>query len=174
MDMEAATILSIPRHVKGEVMNEIFRKLAHATSERMGSPWTFVLAVLTIVVWAITGPIFHYSDTWQLIINTGTTIVTFLMVFLIQNTQNRDAVAMHLKLDELLRAMEGARTGFVDLEDMTDEELKCLRDEFSRLRERYSPLIADDIEAVEKELSERGLRTEDKKPGSAHAEDATK
>lgn len=141
-------------------MNEIFRKFAHATSEQMGSSWAFVVAVLIIVAWAVTGPIFHFSDTWQLIINTGTTIVTFLMVFLIQNTQNRDAVAMHLKLDELLRAMEGARTGFVDLEQMTDEELKCLRDEFSRLHERYSPLVADDIEAVERELNERGTRIE--------------
>lgn len=155
-------------------MNEIFRKFAHTTSERMGSPWAFVTAVFIIMVWAITGPIFHFSDTWQLIINTGTTIVTFLMVFLIQNTQNRDAVAMHLKLDELLRAMEGARTGFVDLEDMTDEELKCLRDEFSRLRERYSPLISDDLEVVEKELSERGTRTGRKSPGSSNTGDATR
>ncbi|MEK8090771.1 low affinity iron permease family protein [Thermithiobacillus plumbiphilus] len=155
-------------------MNEIFRKFAHTTSERMGSPWAFVMAVSVIMVWAITGPVFHFSDTWQLIINTGTTIVTFLMVFLIQNTQNRDAVAVHLKLDELLRAMEGARTGLVDLEDMTDEELKCLRDEFSRLRERYSPLIADDIEAVEKELSERGTRTGRNGSGTTKTGDAAR
>lgn len=155
-------------------MNEIFRKFAHTTSERMGSPWAFVTAVFIIMVWAVTGPIFHFSDTWQLIINTGTTIVTFLMVFLIQNTQNRDAVAMHLKLDELLRAVEGARTGFVDLEEMSDEELKCLRDEFSRLRERYSPLVADDIEAVEKELSERGTRAGRKQSGSSNTGDSTR
>lgn len=155
-------------------MNEIFRKFSHTTSERMGSPWAFVMAVLVIVVWAITGPIFHFSDTWQLVINTGTTIVTFLMVFLIQNTQNRDAVAMQLKLDELLRAVEGARTGFVDLEDMSDEELKCLRDEFSRLRERYSPLIADDIEAVERELSERGTRTGRSDNGTTKTGDAAR
>lgn len=139
-------------------MNEIFRKLAHATSEQMGSSRAFAVAVLIILIWAITGPFFHYSDTWQLVINTGTTIITFLMVFLIQNTQNRDAIAMQLKLDELLRAVDGARTGLVNLENMTDEELQLVRDEFSRLHERYSPLVADDMEAVEKELSQRRTR----------------
>src|SRR5688572_12106285 len=104
-------------------MNELFRWFSHRTSEIVGSPWAFILAVVTILVWGLTGPIFRFSDTWQLIINTGTTIVTFLMVFLIQNTQNRDARAMHLKLDELIWAVEGARTGLVDLEDCTDEEL---------------------------------------------------
>src|SRR5215213_3618102 len=104
-------------------MNEFFHKFSHKISRLVGSPWSFMLAVLVIIVWVITGPIFDFSDTWQLIINTGTTIVTFLMVFLIQNTQNRDAQAMHLKLDELIRAVKDARTSLVDLEDMTDEEL---------------------------------------------------
>src|SRR6266542_1302882 len=103
--------------------HDFFRKFAHRTSTSVGSPWAFVLASAVIIVWAATGPLFHFSDTWQLVINPSTTIVTFLMVFLIQNTQNRDAVAIHLKLDELIRAVEGARTGMVDLESMTDEEL---------------------------------------------------
>jgi low affinity Fe/Cu permease len=119
-------------------MNDLFRRLAHATSERVGSPSTFFLAVGTIVVWGATGPYFGFSDTWQLIINTGTTIVTFLMVFLIQNTQNRDAIAMHLKLDELLRGVKGARTSLVDLEDLTDEEIEALQHEFRALHERYA------------------------------------
>src|SRR3982074_983434 len=103
-------------------MNELFRKFALATSAMVGSSWAFILAVLIIIVWALTGPVFHYSDTWQLVINTGTTIITFLMVFLIQNTQNRDAKAIHLKLDELIRAVEGARTHLVALEELSHEE----------------------------------------------------
>lgn len=117
-------------------MNEIFRKFAHNTSQVVGSSWTFLVAVLIILVWATTGPIFHYSDTWQLVINTGTTIITFLMVFLIQNTQNRDAKAIHLKLDELLRGVVGARTGLVDLEDLSDAELEALQKEFERLKDQ--------------------------------------
>src|SRR5581483_11638820 len=100
-----------------------FNTAAQWTSQQCGRASTFAVACVVIVVWAVTGPLFQYSDTWQLIINTGTTIVTFLMVFLIQNTQNRDAKAMHLKLDELLRGVEGARTGLVDLEAASDEEL---------------------------------------------------
>jgi low affinity Fe/Cu permease len=90
--------------------------------------------VLIIIVWALTGPVFHYSDTWQLVINTGTTIITFLMVFLIQNTQNRDAKAIHLKLDELIRGVKGARTNLVDLEKLSDEELERLKQQFERVR----------------------------------------
>jgi low affinity Fe/Cu permease len=115
--------------------NDFFRKFARHTSSGVGSPWAFVLAVAIIVVWALTGPIFHFSDTWQLVINTGTTIITFLMVFLIQNTQNRDAVAIHLKLDELIRALKGARNKLVDLEELSDEELEALKLEFHRLGE---------------------------------------
>lgn len=102
----------------------------------MGSPWAFALATLLIVVWAATGPEFHWSNTWQLVINTGTTIVTFLMVFLIQNTQNRDTRAIHLKLDELLRALHGARNTLLNLESLTDEDLDRLQKEFERLRGR--------------------------------------
>ncbi|HET7565569.1 MAG TPA: low affinity iron permease family protein [Gemmatimonadaceae bacterium] len=117
-------------------MNGFFRSLAQRTSAATGSAWTFLAAVLIVVGWALTGPMFHYSDTWQLVINTGTTIVTFLMVFLIQNTQNRDGRAMQLKLDELLRAVTGARTRLVDLEDLSDDELARLQQEFQSMREQ--------------------------------------
>jgi low affinity Fe/Cu permease len=117
-------------------LNDLFRKFAQRTSEITGSPWTFLAAVALIIVWILTGPAAHYSDTWQLIINTGTTIVTFLMVFLIQNTQNRDARALQLKLDELIRAQTGARNGLVDLEALSDEDLDRLQAEFERIRDR--------------------------------------
>src|SRR5947199_7932559 len=119
-------------------MNELFRKFAQTTSTMVGSSWAFILAVLIIIVWAVTGPMFHYSDTWQLVINTGTTIITFLMVFLIQNTQNRDAKAIHLKLDELLKGVKGARTGLVNLEQLSDSELERLQKEFERLHEKVA------------------------------------
>jgi low affinity Fe/Cu permease len=113
-----------------------FRKFSSCVAAAVGSPWAFVVACVTVVVWAVLGPHYRYSDTWQLVINTGTTIVTFLMVFLIQNTQNRDAKATHLKLDELIRAVKGARNHLVDLEDMSDQELDALQKEFQRLRKR--------------------------------------
>ena len=116
-------------------MHELFRTFSQRTSGLTGSPVGFGLAVAVIVVWAVTGPLFGYSDSWQLVINTGTTIVTFLMVFLIQNTQNRDTRAVHLKLDELLRAVQDARNSMLDLENLTDEELDRLQAEFSALRE---------------------------------------
>jgi low affinity Fe/Cu permease len=135
-------------------MNEFFRKFSSATSEIVGSSWSFIAAVLIIVVWATSGPAFGYSDTWQLVINTGTTIVTFLMVFLIQNTQNRDARAIHLKLDELLRAVEGARVSMANLENLPDEELKKLSEEFKQLCEKRG-IGADAVEAIEDEIEER-------------------
>ena len=116
-------------------MHDLFRKIAHFTSDKVGSPWAFILAILVIIIWAITGPVFHFSDTWQLVINTGTTIITFLMVFLIQNTQNRDAHAIHLKLDELIRAIDPARNALIDIEDMEDEELELLQKEFAKFRD---------------------------------------
>ena len=111
-----------------------FRLCSQWIASAVGSPFAFLLAVLTVVGWALTGPLFHYSDTWQLVINTGTTIVTFLMVFLIQNTQNRDTKALHLKLDELLRGVQGARTSFVNLENLSDEDLDRLQNEFERIK----------------------------------------
>ena len=113
-----------------------FRHFARKSSEVLGSPWAFISAIFVIVVWGVTGPAFHFSDAWQLIINTGTTIVTFLMVFLIQNTQNRDAKAVHLKLDELIRAVQGARNQLVDLEKLSDDELKKIEEQFSRVRSK--------------------------------------
>ncbi len=112
---------------------ERFNTFSRNASTVTGSPGAFVIAVLVILVWAITGPIFGYSDTWQLVINTGTTIVTFLMVFLIQNAQNRDAKAIHLKLDELIRSKKGARNTMIDLELLTDEQLSRMEEEFHRI-----------------------------------------
>src|SRR5258706_15789030 len=110
-----------------------FHRFACKTSDIMGSPWAFLSAVLIIVLWALCGPMFRYSDSWQLVINTGTTIITFLMVFLIQNTQNRDAKAFHLKLDELIHAIKGARNEMINLENMTDDELEAIKKEFERI-----------------------------------------
>ena len=118
-------------------MNDWFHAFAARTSQAAGNPFAFIAAVVIVLGWAVTGPMFGFSDTWQLVINTGTTIITFLMVFLIQNTQNRDARAVHLKLDELIKAVKGARTQLVDLEEMSDEELTRLEREFKTLRERY-------------------------------------
>jgi len=117
-------------------MGEKFRKLAAAVSAAVGTPRAFILALLTIVVWSLLGPAFGYSDTWQLVINTGTTIITFLMVFLIQNSQNRDSKAVHLKLNELLKGVKGARTELVDLESLSDEELEILHAEFHGMHTR--------------------------------------
>lgn len=136
-------------------MRDAFRLLAERTAHSVGSPWAFMLALSTIAIWGVTGPYFNYSDTWQLFINTGTTIVTFLMVFLIQNTQNRETRIVALKLDELLRGVEGARTGLVQLDHMTDEELETVQAEFTRLREKYAPLVDDDLAHVERELEAR-------------------
>jgi low affinity Fe/Cu permease len=118
------------------VVRDAFRIFARKSSMVLGSAWAFVVAVFIIAVWALTGPTFHFSDTWQLIINTGTTIVTFLMVFLIQNTQNRDSKALHLKLDEIIRALKGARNQLVDLEKLSDEDLDKLEKQFEHLRKK--------------------------------------
>jgi len=118
------------------VVSDAFRVFARRSSMMLGSAWAFAGAVLVIIVWLLTGPTFHFSDTWQLIINTATTVVTFLMVFLIQNTQNRDAKAMHLKLDEIIRALKGARNQLVDLEDLSDEDLKKIEEQFRQLRQK--------------------------------------
>jgi low affinity Fe/Cu permease len=123
-------------HDQPSSLRHLFHTFAQKTSFAVGTPWAFCLAAIIIIVWAVTGPIFGFSDTWQLVINTGTTIVTFLMVFLIQNTQNRDAKAIHLKLDELIRSKHGARNKLVDLEDCTDEELEEIEREFQRVRRK--------------------------------------
>ena len=113
-----------------------FVRFAQSVSQFTGQPVTFFMAVATIVVWAISGPLFGFSDTWQLVINTGTTIVTFLMVFLIQNTQNRDGEALQIKLDELIRALEGAHNALLDLEELDDEVLENARQRYRKLAER--------------------------------------
>jgi|SRR5438552_1688428 len=118
------------------VVSDAFRLFARRSSMVLGSAWAFGIAILIIVIWGLTGPAFHYSNTWQLIINTGTTIVTFLMVFLIQNTQNRDAKAAHLKLDEIIRALKGARNELIDLENLADEDLTSLEKQFERVRKK--------------------------------------
>ncbi len=120
-------------------MRDLFRKFSTSASAAAGSAWAFILAAGVVLLWAVTGPLFGYSDTWQLVMNTTSSIITFLMVFLIQNTQNRDTMATQLKLDELLRAVAGARNGMVDLESLSDEELDRLQGEFRRLREKAKP-----------------------------------
>ena len=117
-------------------IGDFFHRFASATARLVASPWSFALACAIVLGWAVLGPRFGYSDTWQLVINTGTTIVTFLVVFLIQNTQNRDAAAAHLKLDELIRALKGARNRLVDLEELSEDEIEELRAEFQKLHER--------------------------------------
>ena len=119
-------------------MSEFFRKFARRSSELLGRAEVFLVAAMSIAAWAALGPVYHSSDTWQLVVNTATTIVTFLMVFLIQNTQNRDAKAIQLKLDELIRGVQGARTALVRLEELSDEELKELEASFEALRSRAS------------------------------------
>lgn len=111
----------------------VFYKIARKTSEAVGSPYASITAVAVIIIWAITGPIFQFSDTWQLVINTGTTIVTFLMVFLIQNSQNRDAKAVQIKLDELIRSIDAARNEVIDIENSSEKDLQKLQRDFSGL-----------------------------------------
>ena len=115
-------------------MGKEFQALASTVSAWVGSKWAFSAALLLIAAWAITGPYFHFSDTWQLVVNTATTIVTFLMVFLIQNTQNRDARAIHLKLDEIIRSIHHAHNEMIDIEKLSDEELETLSAHFEEIR----------------------------------------
>ncbi len=132
-----------------------FRAFAARASEKLGSPWAFFAAVGLIVAWLVTGPLFHFSNAWQLVINTGTTVVTFLMVFLIQSTQNRDARAIHLKLDELIRSSK-ARNVFADLENATEEELIAFQQEFRKLRERG--VHSGDAAEAARRLTQPGTR----------------
>lgn len=135
--------------MRSRASSSVFTNFAKATSRASGRPSAFLLASGVIVVWAVTGPIFHYSDTWQLVINTGTTVITFLMVFLIQNTQNRDSEALQVKLDELIRATEGAHNALLDLEEMEEEELE-------RVRSNYAKLAKDARARVPKGESDTG------------------
>ena len=119
-------------------MKDLFRKFSVAAANALGAPWMFIANVILILVWLFAGPFFNYSDTWQLVVNTATTVFTYLAVFLIQNTQNRDALAIHLKLDELIKGVSGARTHLVNLESLSDEELNSLQEQFTRLRAKHS------------------------------------
>jgi low affinity Fe/Cu permease len=140
--------------------SDLFSAAALWTSRQCGRASTFIVACLTIVAWAVTGPVFRYSDTWQLVINTGTTIVTFLMVFLIQNTQNRDMSALHLKLDELIRVNEDARNKLLNLEDLTEEELEKIKGTFDRLavsksaKPEKAAAAIEDLEQAEEDIGE--------------------
>lgn len=138
--------------MNGNERQSLFTRFSKMTSSAAGKPVTFMLAVLIIVVWAVTGPVFHFSDTWQLVINTGTTIITFLMVFLIQNTQNRDALAVQLKLDELISSIKEARNEIIDVEDLGDKELQEKHDEMIDLAEHAK----EDIEEIEDVAEEQG------------------
>ncbi len=133
-------------------LNEGFRKMSVKASTALGSPWLFVANVLLLLVWLGAGPLTGFSDTWQLVVNTATTVFTYLAVFLIQNTQNRDAKAMHLKLDELISSISGARNRLVDLEDLSDEEIEKLKLQFKRLRRKASTDRNESLRAVADEL----------------------
>jgi low affinity Fe/Cu permease len=121
---------------KERSLSDVFQVFATKSSYCVGSRWAFVVAVFAMLLWAGTGPHFHYSDTWQLVVNTATTIVTFLMVFLVQNTQNRDARAIHLKLDEVIRAIRPANNNMINIEKLSDEELELLAAQFEKIRTR--------------------------------------
>lgn len=140
------THVKIVRHIEPLIeepsrSRDSFHRISQGVSTKLGSPTAFALAVLLILGWIITGPFFDFSDTWQLVINTTTTIVTFLMVFAIQNTQNRDAKAMQLKLDELIKSSRSARTEFVDIEDLTDTELDLLHGEFRVIHDKFQDKV---------------------------------
>ena len=125
---------------------KFFTKIASIASRLMGSPTASILAFLSIIIWGVTGPLFDYSDTWQLVINTATTVITFLMVFLIQNTQNRDSKALHIKMDELLRVTEGAHTALLDLEELSDSELAEICSRYGKIARESRRLMRDGID----------------------------
>ena len=144
---------------KRNVVSEFLEKFSHQATRATGTSVAFVLAVLVIVVWGITGPIFHYSDTWQLVINTGTTIVTFLMVFLIQRAQNKDALAIHLKLNEIVAAMEGASNRLIDVEDLSEPEIDALRKYYKRLIElARTDDVLTNTHSIEEAASRHGFK----------------
>jgi low affinity Fe/Cu permease len=145
-------------------MSHLFSRAAHWIAEQCGHAGVFIIAVMTVLVWAATGPFFGYSDTWQLIINTGTTVITFLMVFLIQNTQNRDTAAIQLKLDELIRANQDARNNMLCLEDLSEDELKRVKSTFAALASSPEKAIGavhdmkEELEETENVLQEANSR----------------
>lgn len=150
-----------------------FSRISKWTCRAAGHPATFAAAILIILLWAITGPIFHYSDTWQLFINTGTTIVTFLMVFLIQNTQNRDGTAMQLKLDELIRALQGAHNELANMEDMSDEDLQKMKAHYARLAERARAKLGGRLEDEDEEEEDQAETGSSRGSGKAATKAST-
>lgn len=132
------------------MLDQFFTRIAGRVAAFAGQPLAFIVAVALIVIWGVTGPLFHYSDTWQLVVNTATTIVTFMMVFLIQNSQNRDAAAMQAKLDEIIRSVEGARNRFIGVEHRTDNEIRAIRAELERECREDEPEIADAVDTIER------------------------
>jgi low affinity Fe/Cu permease len=133
-------------------LKEPFRKFSLWSADQLGSPWLFVANVFLILIWLAAGPFFRFSDSWQLIVNTATTVFTYLAVFLIQNTQNRDAKAVHLKLNELISSVEGARNRLVDLQNLTDAEMEELQQQFQRLQQTASKSRAHATRAVKDDL----------------------
>lgn len=152
-----------------EHMGDHFATAARVTSRTLGTPKAFAVAVGIVLLWAASGPVFGFSDTWQLVINTGTTIVTFLMVFLIQNTQNRDAMAMHLKLDELIQKMDGARDRLIGLEESPERELSELQEEFHQVvEEKVSVEVDEGHEAERSKSTTVRTRKQAPHPNSKH------
>jgi low affinity Fe/Cu permease len=128
-------------------ISHVFARIAQRSSHEAGRPWAFILALAVVILWALTGPVFGYSDTWQLVINTGTTVITFLMVFLIQNSQNRDTQAIQLKLDELIRASEGAHNRLMALENQSEEALQQVKEELAEACDEPPPIPAEPAQA---------------------------
>ena len=154
-------------------MKNAFTRISKWTCQAAGHPATFTAAILIILLWAVTGPMFHYSDTWQLFINTGTTIVTFLMVFLIQNTQNRDGTAMQLKLDELIRALQGAHNELANMEDMSDEDMKKMKAHYARLAERARAQLGSRFEDEDEEEEDQAETGSSRGSGKAATKAST-
>lgn len=138
---------------------EIFRRFARGTAEVVGTAYAFVAAIALIVGWLLSGPLFGFSDTWQLIINTSTTIVTFLMVFVIQNAQNRDARAIHIKLDELIRATTGAENSVIDLARLTDKQLLALEHHYERIGDMEDHEVNEELDDIAEEKKKRGKKS---------------
>lgn len=141
-------LFCVPKGIGDMSLSEGFRKFSVGAASALGSPWLFAANVFLIIVWLASGPFAHFSDTWQLVVNTATTVITYLAVFLIQNTQNRDAKAVHLKLDELISSISGARNRLVDLQDLSDEELEELEQQFQRLQKSAKTDSHDSVRAV--------------------------
>jgi low affinity Fe/Cu permease len=140
---------STPRPPVPPIKRDLFTRAAGWTIRATGGRWAFLTALAVVIIWALTGPFFHYSEIWQLVINTGTTIVTFLMVFLIQNAQNRESKAIHLKLDELILCARSARNEMIDIEDLTEAQLEALAERYRKVAEKYHHNLTECFEAVE-------------------------